>query len=234
VIPEIPAVLFPLASIADPSVGVSLVCVAVLAWLSGKVRLMSERSAVRTITKTRNDSLFAEEKYESGASFSDCDLYRFTLWRSWGVGGYCNFLMLNPSTADAMNNDPTVERCERRARSMGFGGLIVTNLFAFRATDPRDMKAHSDPIGERNDDAILESACQSRMIVCAWGEHGKFLNRSEAVMKLIRDKCDSKIHAIAVNNSGEPKHPLYCGYDLQPFKWSKPEDHLERLASDGV
>lgn len=99
-------------------------------------------------------TLFPEQ---SGADFSPCQRYRYKLWRKWGNGDLVNFLMLNPSTADAVQNDPTVERCERRARQLGFDGLIVTNLFAFRATDPRTLKAAPDPIGFPRDYILVGS-----------------------------------------------------------------------------
>ncbi len=156
---------------------------------------------------------------KTGAAFSDCRRYRYTLWRSWGVGDYCNFVMLNPSTADEVKNDPTVERCERRSREMGFGGLMVTNLFAFRATDPFNMKKAADPIGERNDDAIKECASQSAMVICAWGNDGAFMDRSAAVVKMLREFCPDKLHALKITGQGEPYHPLYVGYKTRPTKW---------------
>ena len=96
---------------------------------------------------------------ETGARFSVDRRYRYALWRVWDHGrGICNFLLLNPSIADEATNDPTSERCERRARRWGFGGLIVTNLFALCATDPAGLRRVADPIGPENDAAILETA----------------------------------------------------------------------------
>jgi hypothetical protein len=96
---------------------------------------------------------------ETGARFSIDRRYRYALWRVWDRGrGACNFLLLNPSTADEATNDPTSVRCERRARRWGFGGLIVTNLFAPCATDPAGLRRVADPIGPENDAAILETA----------------------------------------------------------------------------
>src|SRR3954469_17706712 len=92
----------------------------------------------------------------TGARFSADGLYRYALWRVWDADrGLCNFLMLNPSTADETVNDPTVARCARRARSWGYGGLVVTNLFAFRATDPSGLRAAPDPVGPEDDAAIV-------------------------------------------------------------------------------
>ena len=96
---------------------------------------------------------------ETGARFSVDRRYRYALWRVWDRSrGVCNFLLLNPSIADEVTNDPTSERCERRARRWGFGGLIVTNLFALCATDPAGLRRVADPIGPENDAAILEAA----------------------------------------------------------------------------
>lgn len=153
---------------------------------------------------------------QSGATYSDCESYRYTLWRKWGVGPWINFLMLNPSTATERANDPTVERVERRARNDGYAGLIVTNLFAYRATDPRDMRAQPDPIGPDNDEAILASAGQSAVVVCAWGQHGKYRGRAGQVLELLRAEHGAKLRALKVSGDGTPWHPLYVAYALKP------------------
>lgn len=155
---------------------------------------------------------------KSDATFSPCRRYRYTLWRRWGDGPVCMYLMLNPSTADELANDPTVERCERRSREAGFGALVVCNLFAFRATDPDVMKAYEDPVGPGNDAAILETAMSADLVVCAWGNHGTFRDRSRAVTGMLQAQGVS-LHRLALNGSGEPKHPLYVSYALQPVPW---------------
>ena len=92
---------------------------------------------------------------DSTAVYSPCERYRYLLTRTWDrAGPKALFVMLNPSTATELQNDPTVERCERRARALGFGAFRVTNIFAFRATDPRVMRADPDPVGPGNDAAI--------------------------------------------------------------------------------
>lgn len=156
---------------------------------------------------------------DTGAVFSQCRKYRFTLWRIWGrTDNLVNFLMLNPSKANEMDNDPTVERCQRRAEKWGYDGIIVTNLFAFMATDPAEMKSQENPIGERNDDCILESACSANVVVCAWGTHGKHMGRAKDVLKLLRPFA-CKLHALKVSINGEPYHPLYLPYDLELVKF---------------
>lgn len=153
---------------------------------------------------------------ETGATFSDCEKYRYTLWRSWGVGDLANFIMLNPSTADESTNDPTVERCERRAREYGFGGLIVTNLFAWRSTDPKQLNKVLDPIGRENNDAIKETAAQCKIVVCAWGKDGTIMARNESVLKMLREFCPEKLRYLKLTKDGHPYHPLYVPYSMKP------------------
>src|ERR1700693_1820950 len=161
----------------------------------------------------------------SGATFSECGTYRYRLWREWSSHGTCNMLMLNPSTADCVDNDPTVERQQRRARQLGYGRLVVTNLFAFRATDPRDMKAAGEPVGPENDRHILEAAKEAGIVICAWGIHGAFLGRSKAVRTMLRE-AGVKLHRLEMTKGGEPGHPLYLAYQCLP------EDWLERQWQD--
>jgi hypothetical protein len=153
-----------------------------------------------------------------GAAFSTCRRYRFTLTRIWSRGGRgnVNFIMLNPSTADEAANDPTVERCERRARAWGFDSLRVTNLFAFRATAPEQMLNETDPVGAENDFAIVGAAWDARLVVCAWGTHGTHRARAAEMVKLLRG-VDVQLHALKLTANGQPAHPLYLPYSLQPF-----------------
>ncbi len=156
---------------------------------------------------------------ESFATYSDCENYRYQLTRTWdGLGQKALFVMLNPSTATEFQNDPTVERCERRARALGFGAFRVTNIFAFRATDPKVMRAQSDPVGPDNDAAIAESAAWADRIICAWGGHGVHLARGVAVTRLLRE-TGKPLFQLGLTQAGEPKHPLYIGYAVQPVIW---------------
>lgn len=153
----------------------------------------------------------------TGAHFSDCRLYRYRLWRYWDEAvAPATFIMLNPSTADEVANDPTVERCERRAREWGYGGLRVVNLFALRSPDPRALYASPDPIGSANDAAIMDATDEAGIVICAWGAHGKHLQRGAAVHRLLRDTCRVKPHALRINGDGTPAHPLYLPYSLKP------------------
>ena len=154
---------------------------------------------------------------QSLAVYSDCLRYRYALTRVWAEGPRISFVMLNPSTATEVQNDPTVERCERRARAMGFGAFRV-DIFGFRATDPRDMRAAPDPIGPENDAAIIAAADWADMILCAWGTHGAHLGRGAAVAQML---AGYDLHHLGLTQAGDPKHPLYISYAQRPEPWSR-------------
>src|SRR5207245_4694212 len=125
---------------------------------------------------------------DSGAVFSACRRWRYLLWRRWDAARpAANFLMLNPSTADELRLDPSCTRARLYAEGWGYGALIVTNLFGWRATDPDEMKAAREPVGRGNDRAILAAARESGIVVCAWGNHGAHRGRSAHVLDLLRD-----------------------------------------------
>jgi hypothetical protein len=156
----------------------------------------------------------------SEAVYSDCEVYRYLLTRIWDPAGpKALFVMLNPSTATEIQNDPTVERCERRARALGFGAFRVTNIFAFRATDPKVMRKAAAPVGPANDAAIADSAPWADRIICAWGSHGAHLARGPAVEALLRASGRPLWH-LGLTRDGHPKHPLYIGYAHQPELWT--------------
>ena len=155
----------------------------------------------------------------STAEYSDCECYRYALTRVWNTAGRkALFIMLNPSTATEIQNDPTVERCERRARALGFGAFRVLNIFAFRATDPRDMRAAADPVGPLNDKAIRDSLDWADQVICAWGTHGAHRDRGPEVEAMLRATGTPLWH-LGLSKAGHPKHPLYIGYAVQPMPW---------------
>ena len=157
---------------------------------------------------------------ESGASYSSCLRWRYLLWRRWGASRpAANFLMLNPSTADELKLDPTCSRARDYAERWGYGALVVTNVFAWRATDPAAMKVVADPVGPENDAAIASAARESALVVCAWGNHGAHLERSARVVSLLK-RAGVRLHALRVNGSGEPAHPLYLKASLRPRRWA--------------
>jgi hypothetical protein len=127
--------------------------------------------------------------------------------------------MLNPSTADDLRNDPTVERCQRRAYAMGHGGLEVVNLFAYRSTYPSELYVAEDPVGPLNDKAILAACRCSSMTIAAWGEHGAFRERAEHVRAMLQREGVG-LFALALNASGQPKHPLYVSASTLPKRFA--------------
>ena len=151
---------------------------------------------------------------ERGADISPCGRYRYTLWRKWGPGGTCMFVGLNPSTADATLDDPTIRRCVAFARSWGYGGLMMTNLFAWRATDPRDMRAASDPVGPLNDAVLTATYFNSAVAIAAWGAHGTHHGRDAVVRKML-----PRLRYLRLTKDGHPGHPLYLPASLRPVEW---------------
>lgn len=153
------------------------------------------------------------------AVYSDCEKYRYTLTRVWDdAGTKALFVMLNPSTATEVQNDPTVERCERRARALGFGAFRVTNIFAWRDTDPQKMRKAADPVGPENDAAIRDGSFWADQVICAWGTHGAHLDRGPAVEELLR-RTNRPLYHLGLSQAGHPKHPLYIAYSQQPELW---------------
>ena len=156
---------------------------------------------------------------ESIAVYSDCEQYRYRLSRVWeDKGQTAMFVMLNPSTATEKKNDPTVERCERRARLLGFGAFVVTNIFAWRDKDPQKMKTADDPIGPANDKEILKCATEADQIIAAWGAHGAFLQRGSWVEQLLRSNGFKLFH-LGLSQGGQPRHPLYISYEQKLELW---------------
>jgi hypothetical protein len=143
------------------------------------------------------------------ALISECGLYRYRLSRTWGDERPACFIMLNPSTADATQDDPTIRRCIGFARAWGCGGIVVVNLFALRATDPRELYKHESPIGPENDSHIRAAVIECDPVVCAWGVCGTFRRRDEEVAALIRSSGLPWGKCLGVTRDGHPRHPLY-------------------------
>lgn len=151
---------------------------------------------------------------KKAAEFSECRSYRFALWRVWDESkSYAMIIGLNPSTAGEKEDDPTIRRCINFAKSWGYGGLCMTNLFAFRATIPNDMFNASDPVGSGNDEWLLRLAKDAGVVIAAWGNDGTYLGRSSEVIKLIPN-----LHYLKMNKSGEPAHPLYLDSSMKPIQ----------------
>jgi len=145
------------------------------------------------------------------ATFSKCGLYRYDLRRIWRPDARpLLWIMLNPSTADAVVDDPTVKRCTRFAVQWGHGGIVVCNLFAFRSTKPEGLLTVDDPVGlDKNDEVIAREAAEAYQVVVAWGSHGDFMGRGRQVYELIREKVGRSPLCLGTTKAGEPRHPLY-------------------------
>lgn len=166
------------------------------------------------------------ERTESGlfgewaAEWSECRTFRYTLERRWSDGGLCVFVMLNPSTATESENDPTNRRTIGFAQRWGFGAVFALNLFAFRATDPKDMKAAVEPVGPDNDRILLSVCSKADAIVCAWGVHGRHRDRDLAVFDLLCSQTEGPpLECLGYSKAGDPLHPLYLRSDSErvPF-----------------
>ncbi len=149
------------------------------------------------------------------ATFSSCQRYRYSLLREWSATqSKVLFVGLNPSTADAELDDPTIRRCIGFAKAWGFGGLYMGNLFAFRSTDPKGLLTASDPVGPDNDAVLLQLAQAAGLVVAAWGNHGAWMDRAGQVKSLF-----GPLSILKLNRSGQPAHPLYLKGDLRPMPW---------------
>lgn len=154
---------------------------------------------------------------ECTAHFSDCEKYRYVLTREWDASKpTLVFIMLNPSTADERIVDPTVHRCITRAKAGGYGCLVVLNIFALRSTDPKALYSVTDPIGQDNNRHIFQYTENDVDIICAWGEHGEFMQRGEWIMECLRKK---NLFYLRRNKSGAPAHPLYIPLSQKPIRW---------------
>lgn len=178
------------------------------------------------------------------AEFSPCHQYRYMLRIRWNLSGQLlQFIGLNPSSANADVDDPTVRRCKDFARTWGYAGIEMTNLFPLVATDPTDMLFHEKPLGEpvtapqfdvekcasggitdRNDAELVTSAESSPLVVCCWGKIGRYKGRADKVTEmLMRFVIPLKLQCLGYNEDGSPKHPLYLSgkTELQTFVWPR-------------
>ncbi|MBN9356180.1 MAG: DUF1643 domain-containing protein [Herbaspirillum huttiense] len=156
------------------------------------------------------------------AIISDCGLYRYRLERDEGdalaTRGPALFIMLNPSTADAAEDDPTIRRCRSFAKSWGCSGIVVANLYALRATDPRELWLHSDPVGPENDRHLQRLAIEHDLVVCAWGANARS-DRVATVRDMFSD-WGARLMCLGVTErSGAPRHPLYVPSTQPLVEW---------------
>lgn len=155
-----------------------------------------------------------------GAIISDCKYYRYSLWRLWDQSKRTiTFIGLNPSTADAQEDDHTILKLIEYTKKWCFGGFYVVNLFAYRATDSKKIKQIIDPVGENNDDYIASAMEQSELVIAMWSNHGNYNGRADEVYEAIKHM--NMIHCFKVNRTGEPAHPLMLSYDTQPVVYNR-------------
>lgn len=148
------------------------------------------------------------------AVISACGEYRYFLRRRVGKSSKTlAFIMLNPSTADASTDDPTIRRCRGFCSTLGYGELRVVNLFALRATDPSELRRAKNPVGIENLEYIKKTVQNSDMTICAWGVKGSFMNQDRKIFELLKD---NKLYTLKVTKNGHPCHPLYLKSDLKP------------------
>lgn len=161
------------------------------------------------------------------AIISECGQYRYWLARDIDMlrDGLCLFVMLNPSTADASEDDPTIRRCIGYAKAWGFGRLGVVNLFALRSTDPKALRQSPDPEGRENGRYLWGAVHDADRIICAWGNHGSLHQASQRFryeLRLRGPLIAERTFALRVSKTGEPGHPLYLPKTAEPFPY--PED----------
>jgi len=149
--------------------------------------------------------------------FSACRTFRYVLWRELDADNprYALFIGLNPSTADEVADDPTIRRCKDFARRWGYGAVCVVNLFAYRATKPTELKAAPAPVGRANDRWLVRVASKAAVVVAAWGVHGSFAGRDQAVISLL----SVPLSYLAFTKGGHPRHPLYLKRTCVPRSW---------------
>jgi hypothetical protein len=170
------------------------------------------------------DTLFPDltDDERSGAILSPCGTYRYHLWRRWNPDlPTMVWVMLNPSTADAKADDPTIRRCVGFAKREGCGGISVRNVFALRATDPSELSKHPDPFGPKNEAYLLHARNVSLMtvLVLGWGARladkrlRDYYRRAEACCVTQKPNC------FGVTKDGDPRHPLYLKGDAPLVPW---------------
>lgn len=172
-----------------------------------------------------------EKSVDRDTVFSPCRKYRYTLWREWDIdlmtgcsddllnsNKYVQFIGLNPSTADETNDDPTIRRCIGFSKAWGYGAFCMTNLFAFRATDPEVMKSSGSHVaGIDNQHHILKIAASAGIVVAAWGKHGKHMSQDLNAIEWMKS-INVEIYHLGLNKDKTPKHPLYLKASTLPEK----------------
>lgn len=163
----------------------------------------------------------SDNRATSRAVYSDCERYRYLLTRDWteGAGRRLLYVMLNPSKATELANDPTIERCERRARALGYGAIGIVNLFGWRETSPALLRKAADPIGPDNDAVLADALDWTDHVLAAWGVHGDLGQRGAAMTALLA-QSKTPTFSLGLTKAGHPRHPLYVSYATPLSPWS--------------
>jgi hypothetical protein len=154
------------------------------------------------------------------AIITECGCYRYTLRRRWAdAGRLALWIMLNPSTADARDDDATIRKIRKFSHAFGCAGLDVVNLFAWRATDPAELAGCHDPVGPMNDYYIRRAVRAADFIVCAWGADKLARSRAADVLTILAELHRLPAGCLTINADGSPKHPLYVKDDtlISPY-----------------
>lgn len=167
---------------------------------------------------------FLDLAVKKSATLSGCGTYRYDLCRVWRPEkGRVLWVMLNPSVADHELDDPTIRRCVGFAKSWGYGGITVVNLFALRATDPNKLKQHKDPVGPENDDwihwwSVLDG---TKEVVAAWGSYVRSMSdrRRDLTVENLFSQWGIKLCCLGLTKDGFPKHPLYTSAGTKPMRY---------------
>jgi hypothetical protein len=157
---------------------------------------------------------------ERDAVISDCGRYRYLLRRTWNHDRpRALFIMLNPSTADAEIDDPTIKSCIRLSKGLGYGSLEVVNIFGWRAADPDELPKQADPIGPMNERIVAAAIMRCDVVICAWGANAMAQRKANFLCNLIRSYRPA-VYCLGTTKSGSPKHPLYIksGTPLMMFR----------------
>lgn len=203
---------------------------------------------VDTLTGTAAEALFSPclvghggpvecRAWDDVAAGPPCRTYRYALTRIWEpTRPSAVFIMLNPSTADAFQLDPTVRRCVGYAKSWGCGGLAVLNAFAYRSTDPKALRDHPDPVGRDNDLVIAKvmAAARTEPVIVAWGSDETLhrTGRGDAVVDLLRT-AGVEPKCLHITSKGHPGHPLYLPASAQPIPYQPaPADMVATRKAD--
>jgi hypothetical protein len=161
----------------------------------------------------------------SGAIFSTCEKYRYVLWRRWGDAPPLAFIGLNPSTADASQDDPTIRRCIGFAKRFQAGGLVMLNLFAFRATDPSALVLFANPdhpeagVGPNHDEMIRPWMGLCNKAIAAWGASVPHRSARPTVLSAMAVDTIGGLWCLGQTKDGSPRHPLYLKKDATPSVW---------------